>query len=81
MFCSNGQTEWGLKQYLEHFDIIYMKLIIILLIQKGGKLKKKNAITSKEIFLSKHKGGLKLALGVFSSRCSMVAWVPCSCCN
>ena len=31
----------GLKQYLEHFDIIYMKLIIILLIQKGGKPEKK----------------------------------------
>jgi hypothetical protein len=23
-------------------------------------------------------GGLKLALGVFSSKSSMVAWVPCS---
>ena len=31
----------GLKQYLEHFDIICMKLIIILLIQKGRQLKKR----------------------------------------
>ena len=45
------KLKWGLKQYLEHFDIIYMKLIIILLIQKVGKLKKKKCNYLKGNFL------------------------------
>jgi hypothetical protein len=35
-------------------------------------------ITSQEMLFSVHEGGLKPALGVFSSKCSTVAGVPCS---
>jgi hypothetical protein len=55
-------------------------MVLALIFGKGKKKKKKSCfiITSHEMLFSVHKGGLKPALGVFSSKCSTVAGVPCS---